>query len=113
MKVPYLKSAQEIMILVWPLAGSSSAPSATIQLGEKVIEYRYSVNLPKDRVYALFIELLMVGEARITEGRNERLTLEDPTDRTTRGQARSLLEDLLGETASRQKAWDPAHPGKK
>jgi hypothetical protein len=107
MKVPYLKSAQEIMIQVWPLAGpiTTGVPS---QLGEKVIEYRYTVNLPKERVYALFTELLMVGEARLLEGRNERLTLEDPTDRTTRGQARSLLDDFLGETTSRQKAWDPA-----
>ncbi len=103
-KVPYLKNANEILVVVWPLFGGEIREGKQVALGEKLVEYHFTADLPRERLAELFEPLLTQGEAEINGGiRAERMELADPSDRTTRGQFRSLLDDFLAEAEERQK----------
>jgi len=103
-KVPYLKNANEIMVVSWPLFGGEIREGKLARLGEKLVEYHFTADVPRERIAELFEPLLIQGEASINAGiRAERMELADPSDRTTRGQFRSLLDDFLEEAEERQR----------
>ena len=103
-KVPYLKDASEIMLVTWPLFGGEVREGKLVRLGDKLIEYHFTADLPRERVLELFEPLLTKGETSIEVGsRAEKMELADPSDRVTRGQFRSLLDDFLEEAEARQK----------
>ena len=103
-KVPYLKNANEIMVMTWPLFGGEVREGKQVSLGEKLVEYHFTADVPRERIAELFEPLLTKGEASINAGtRAERMELADASDRATRGQFRSLLDDFLAEAEERQK----------
>ena len=104
LKVPYLKNASEILIVTWPLFGGEVREGKSFRLGEKLVEYHFTADLPREKIIELFEPLLTKGEASINVGsRAERMELADHSDRITRGQFRSLLDDFLAEAETRQK----------
>ena len=103
-KIPYLKTANEIMVIAWPLFGGEIREGKLGTLGEKLIEYHFTADLPRGQLADLFEPLLTQGQASIDAGiRAEWMELADTDDRMTRGQFRSLLDDFLAEAEERQR----------